>query len=313
VVFIIVFNLFGAARTQELNEVELKPSILRELEERRKDVIYEEEEMKVSRARELGIEGLEERDADEIVRIKYPKVIMVKDGYEHDPLVESIKFLDIRGEIKKEISVQDYIPESKGPARVGVSKNKKYLRINAPVEVIPGKEVLKSKIVVFNIEGDSLWGFKHKLQVLFLSPNGEYIVGVPDLEWGDAPVFMYDKNGNILKKIDKDDRGFDLDFSKDGSYFAVTIKKINRDVKTERVVDKLSADLIIYDVYGNELWRKENIAKGISSACKVRISNDNVISVITGLHEYMILYFDKEGNLIKKEQGDLELYRRFRE
>ncbi|MCK4421997.1 hypothetical protein KAW18_18145 [candidate division WOR-3 bacterium] len=323
VLFILVvigFGLFGMARMSEENREKFQVKLESIFEKAATDTIVEEivneTEMSVSEARVLGVEGLEGRESSEKVIVKYPKVIMVssKEIIERygESLIKSIKFFNEKGNLKKDIDVQGYIPEKKGPARVGVSQNGKYLRINAPVEVIPGKEVLKSRIVVFNTEGDSLWGFKHKLQNIYLSPNGEYMVGVPDLEWGDAPVFMYDKDGNILKKIEKEDQSCDISFSNDGSYFAVLVTRINYEMKTEKHGERYSADLVVVDAQGNELWRKEEIAIGYASKGRVNISNDT-ISVITGFGEYKIYHFNKDGKLLKTEQSNVEHLMNFKD
>jgi hypothetical protein len=272
------------------------------------NMIFGETEMLVSDARALGVKGLEQKRADEKIRVKYPKVVMVSDKKSIGrPKAKSLKFFDGKGKLKKEISVQEYVSERKGgPASVEIPKGGKYLAINAPIEA-DEKGIWGKNTVVFNADGDRLWGFDHGLVSVYLSPNGEYMVGQG---WESGPVIVYSKKGEILKEIDND--GFsDISFSDNGSYFAVILKGVDREMETERYVDRVYANLIVVNAQGAELWRKERIARGMAYGAEVKISND-VISVITGVGEYKMYSFDRNGKLLKTEQGDVEQLRNFK-
>lgn len=276
------------------------------------NVIYGETEMEVSKARSLGIEGLEQKRADEMVKVKYPKVVITGNNkiitkYNQN-LIESIKFFNKRGELKKEVSVQRYIPKKQSPGNVVISNNKKYLAINTPIKENE-KGTWKTNTVVFNSDGDSLWSFKHNLVAIYLPPNGEYLIGEP---WEGMSIYLYGKNGKILKKIKKDDQAGDFAFSEDGSYFALLVGRIDWEKENKRQGSHEYSDLVVIDAQGDELWREERIAKGSASPGEVKISNDTII-VMTGWNEFKVYYFDMKGNLLKTEQADLKRAREFKD
>ena len=118
----------------------------------------------------------------------------------------------------------------------------------------------------------------------------------------------------VVREIEKDDQSWDVDFSKDGSYFAVKVVTIKRKMDGARRVREYAAHLIVFGSRGNELWRKENIARGEASfASRVKISDDDIITVMTGVGEYKIYSFDKNGELVREQKGNLELLRRFKQ
>ena len=65
------------------------------------------------------------------------------------------------------------------------------------------------------------------------------------------------------------------------------------------------AHLVVLDSSGNELWRKIIAKGGASSYCPITIS-DNKITVMTGIDDYKIYVFDKQGKLLEEKQGTLE-------
>jgi hypothetical protein len=58
------------------------------------NVIFDEAEMTVTKARALGMKGLEQRRATETVKVQYPKVLVTK---------KAVKFLDKEGTVEREI------------------------------------------------------------------------------------------------------------------------------------------------------------------------------------------------------------------
>jgi hypothetical protein len=188
------------------------------------DVIFDEAEMTVEEARALGFKGLEQREATDTVVVQYPKVLMIKDeNAKHEPLVKSIKFLDEKGSVKKEVPLQRYIPDKQSPARINIAKNRQYIRINTPIKEDEHGDLVEAESVILDTAGNVLWSIKHNLSIVYLSPDGKYIVGVPTLDWSDAPIYVYNEKG-LVKEIKKNTSWWDIDFSADGSYFAVTIK-----------------------------------------------------------------------------------------
>jgi len=206
--------------------------------------------------------------------------------------------LDEKGKMKSE-----YQLKGRGEwTGVMISKNKKYLNVHTILNHITEE----AESVMLNDEGNVLWSVKHNLFGVYPSPNGKYIVGIPTIEWGDAPICVYNEKG-LVKEIKKDSRSWKLSFSKDGSWFAVTLA-----IRIEGK-EKYRADLIVFDDKGNELWRKNSIARGDAAySCPIDITDDDIITVITGGDEYKIYHFDKKGNLIKEEQGNLKMFREFK-
>jgi hypothetical protein len=129
--------------------------------------------------------------------------------------------------------------------------------------------------------------------------------------WEEGPVVVYNKDGKILSEMENNAFN-DISFSKDGGYFAVILEGIDREMKTERYADRAYADLVVVDAQGKELWKKEKIARGWASSAKVNISADTVI-VMTGGEELKVYYFNKDGKLLKTEQGDIEQLRNFKD
>ncbi|MEW6607028.1 MAG: hypothetical protein AB1414_06180 [bacterium] len=284
------------------------------------DVIFDIATMTVKEAMALGVKGLGQRKNTEIVNVKYPKVVMLKDETVSFERVKTIKFLDKYGEIKKEIDT------SNKTLWVKLSKNKEYILVEKTFypevsgnisEKVEGIEKVESEVL--NKEGKILWNVTHKLAVTYLSPNGKYIVGnfshfSPE-GWGYS-VLIYNEKG-LVKVVKNERMQPHIDFSKDGSWFAVTIGTIDWKL-SDKILEKTGRHgggrahhLIVFDEKGNELWRKENIAKGWDEILgldfpdeiwSLNISNDDIITVITwhvGTNKKIKHCFDKEGNLIE--------------
>jgi hypothetical protein len=294
--------------TVEAQTIEPKLIVEYKFDESVVDVIFGEAEMTVKEARKRGMKGLEKRKAMEIVKVQYPKVVVlgkrVKYTEDYEELHEtSINFFDKNGKKKKEIFLQQSLPDRDyGRAMVGISKNRKYLAIYTPVVTTPielrGKITdweesgyIKNDTVIMDTEGNKLWsvvlecsGNPH------ISSNGKYIV---DIDVGgelDGPSVIYNENG-MVKEIWA--LGcFAVDFSKDGSWFAVI---------TER-----RHDLIVFDEKGNELWKKRNFGEGWDSEKCLNISEDDIITIIFGMNQDIKYRFDKKGNLIEPKPKEEE-------
>lgn len=69
---------------------------------------------------------------------------------------------------------------------------------------------------------------------------------------------------------------------------------------------------MIVDKNENELWRKNDLTRGTAAHdCPISISDDDTITVITGVDEYKAYRFSKGGNLISAEKGNLDLFRTY--
>jgi len=280
------------------------------------DVIFDEAAVTVREASALGVKGLGARSPKDTVKIRYPKVVMLadeQDSIEGTSYTKSIRFLDAKGATKKEVSTLRMIPGERWSS-VTISKGRKFIGANN-VNEYSGEYVIDADFIMFDDEGRELWKMKHHLTGIIPSPSGEYALGVPDAAIGGAPISMYNAKG-LVREIRKDDRSWDVDFSKDGGYFAVKVVTIKEKTNTAtgRQMIEPAAHLIVFDSRGNELWKKENITTGPSSfACQVKISDDDIITVITGVGEYRVFTFDKNGKLLQELQEDLEALRRFKQ
>ncbi|MDO8662086.1 MAG: DUF5711 family protein [Candidatus Omnitrophota bacterium] len=274
------------------------------------DVVYDTAIMDVAAANAIGVAKLEGRLKSESIKVRYPKVVMIKDEeVKTGTHVKSLRFLNEKGKLQKEIPVQRFIPGKQNPAEIMVSKNRKYISIRSVRESDEKGGIKKADSVTLDTDGNVLWKINHQLSRTEVSTNGEYIVGEYDCD--DCPVQIFNKTG-LIGEIEKNIMGFDLDFSDDGSFFALTTTTIDWKMKTAKHGDRYAGHLHVYDSTGKELWRKDNIAKGDGSFCEVKISSDNIISAITGVDGYKLYQFDKKGNLLKEEQGNSETLRNFK-
>ncbi len=207
----------------------------------------------------------------------------------------SVKFLDENGNEKNSIGLLNTIPGNSWSS-VSKSKNQKYITINNIYNYNQKEEKIEdAKMIMLNDEGVELWSMKHNLANIIPSPNGKYVVGTLDAAFGDAPIYVFNEKG-LITKIAKDDQAWDIDFSNDGSFFALTIVTFD---KTKKGIEKCQGHLIVLNEEGNELWRRANIAMGENSFCEVNISNDNIISLTTGLTERKVYHFDNQGHTIQ--------------
>lgn len=213
---------------------------------------------------------------------------------ENEITEDAIIFYDEKGNIKQRVKLLKTIP-GKSWSNVSESKNKKYIAINnIGVYDQKGEWIENAEMIMLNSQGEELWRMKHNLANIIPSPNGKYIVGVPDAAFGGAPISMFNEKG-LIKEIAKDDRAWNVDFSKDGSFFAVTVVTYD---KIKKGSEKYQGHLIVLDEEGNELWRKKNITIGDSSFSEVNITDDDTVSLTTGLPERKVYRFDKEGDPI---------------
>lgn len=275
------------------------------------DVVYDTAIMDVAAAKALGVAKLEGRQKSESIKVRYPKVVMIKDEkVKTGTHVKSLRFLDETGKMKKEIPVQRFISGKQDPAEIIVSKNRKYISMRNVKERTEKGDVKNTESIILDADGNELWKINHQLASARVSTNGEYIVGDYD-ECDTCPVVVFNRNG-LVKEIPKGTLWFDVDFSKDGSFFAVTTETIDWKIKTSRHADRYAGHLQVYDSSGKELWRKDNLAKGVGTGCEVKISSDDVVNVITGVDDYKLYRFDKKGSLLKEEQSNLEALRNFK-
>ena len=191
----------------------------------------------------------------------------------HQITEDAVIFYDENGNIMKRIDLLKTIP-SKSWSTVRKAKNNRYLAINN-VHIYDQKaeRIEDAEMVMLSNDGEELWRMKHNLASIIPAPNGKYIVGVPDAASGDAPVNVFNEKG-LIKEIAKDDQAWSMDFSIDGSFFAVTVVTFD---KTKKGAGKYKGHLIVVDEGGNELWKIENIATGESSFSEIKISEDDVI------------------------------------
>jgi hypothetical protein len=337
----------GEKGTETANAQAIEPKLIMEykFDEPVVDVIFSEATMTVKEARALGMKGLEKKKATERVKVQYPKVIFANNTeYRKDiGLMTSIKFLDKKGKIKKEITPLQYFPDKpewvypygkpKG-LYFNLSKNRKYICINIPSPIKKedwdkyGDDCYKfapeGETIVLNTEGDILQRIKTSGDCDFVSPNGNYVIDTDVSGESAGPLVIYDENGTV-KEIPVTHIGDgELDFSKDGTWFAMVIETVDtKQLREAQKYDKAQnyevarklrkearrTHLVVFDEKGNELWRKE-VARDPWIIDTVSISEDDIITVTMwhfyGSEKGRVYHFDKKGNLIEPKSKEEE-------
>jgi RNase H-fold protein (predicted Holliday junction resolvase) len=290
------------------------------------DVIFGEETMTVKEAKALGMKGLEKRKATEKVKVQYPKVVIlgkkVKYAEDYEALhPTSIKFFNEK-EKKKEVPLQQtLLGRDYCGATVIISENRKYIAVTTPEVSEEYKkkfdweefeemfeEMCDYDTVIMDTEGNELWSVVQDNSYVYISPNGKYGINFVGGEGNIGGAVYINKDG--IKNLTPKHWDFQgVYFSNDGTWFAVTVEG-NETILTEsgKYGGYISHHyLIVFDERGNELWRKENIAEGDWNIEEVSISDDNIITVITGNYitsEKIRYYFDKKGNLIEPKSKE---------
>lgn len=247
------------------------------------EILYGEIEVSAQEARQYGLHVSENRKPSDRIKVQYPKVVITE---------SKIQFLDERSKLKSSVARTPSVPGKSGSI-VRSAKNKKYIALNNILKYNqPAERVEDGELIMLNDDGSELWKRPHNFANIIPSPNGRYILGTPDSAFGGAPISVINEKG-VIKEIKKDSRRWKIDFSKDGSYFAVTIQtRIEGD-------EKYRADLIVLSESGEELWRINSIARGTASdSCPVTITDDDLIIVTTGVPEFQEYRFDKQGNRV---------------
>ncbi len=277
------YLLTEAAKAEQTSQVDVGHY----LDENIVDVIFGEAEMYVKDAKTLGAKGLEQMVDTVMVSVRYPKVLVTKDA---------VKFLDLNGNEKKRVDFLDTIFD-KSWSRIKISKNKKYIAINNVYDYNPKGETVKdAEMIILNDEGKESWRMKHNLYSVIPSPRGDIIVGAPDPAFAGAPIFIFNEKG-LIKKIPKDGLFWNVAFSNNGNFIALTIVTFD---ETKEGIEKYLGHLIVIDDEGNELWRKEKITRAISSN-EVDITDNDVISLTTGWPERKVFLFNKHGESINQQ------------
>ncbi|MCU0606816.1 MAG: hypothetical protein MUF78_05225 [Candidatus Edwardsbacteria bacterium] len=250
------------------------------------NVIWGDTVLSLSDARRIKVKGIEDLKLPSI-DVKYPKVVFVveKKKYDSDAtqeILKAIQFIDIAGHIKKELKEN---PNDIDFGNINVSKNKKFICLTTwtrkkfmtkvrrtDTGIIEDCEAPLHESRIYNTDGILLRVIKHRNSYSYVSPNGEYIVGSGAFGVDDN-VTVYNVNG-LVAEIIKTGSSWEVDFSDDGGWFAVTVRNVDNRMlslaKTREEKDRARmADLIVMDKNGNVLWSKKNIAYGSASAVVV--------------------------------------------
>ncbi|PKM99724.1 MAG: hypothetical protein CVU78_04830 [Elusimicrobia bacterium HGW-Elusimicrobia-2] len=202
-----------------------------EFPEKMEDMIIEKKKTKtkiLKNGKEIIIEKV----------VKYPKAIIREDG---------LKFYDENGNNKKTVDFKN-ISQPGWRSRAKVSG--KYIGVSSKIggyDKEGNRRASAGNFVMIDSEGNILWKFKKHLDYFHPSPDGKYVVGVPNGEWSESPLYIYNSKGIVIKEIQKPNDGYKIDFSKNGELIALGLN----DTRTRR------GYLTLLDKNGNEKWRKE--------------------------------------------------------
>jgi len=270
------------------------------------DVIYGDGRMTVARARALGAEGLETRTVGDTVDVSYPKVVMITDpqaSTNYVTYIKAIRFLDPDGNLKKEVAIQGQrsTPEQ-GHGYIILSGNCKYLAVNSPEPVgTDPKEPVAIRSVIYDTDGNEIWRLRHWKYAFEISPDGQYLIA----DGGDCagcPVEVLTQTGSVAKikkgeTIDQGASGFQVSFAEDARFFVLVVETVDWSIRTDRFTDRLRAHVVAVDRTGHVLWRRDDIARGDAChPCRISISKNGVVTVVTAPSENKIYRFDGHGN-----------------
>ncbi|MDI6736008.1 MAG: hypothetical protein QME42_07435 [bacterium] len=201
-----------------------------------------EGEFSQTEAKTLGMKLKATKEEKKTISMCYPKVILLKKGEQgigKSPKQELL-FLDKFGKEEKRVKMEtDW-------ADVFWSKNNKYLCVYAISKSRISKE--KDKSTVFDANGNELWSFEgYPAAGYLVSPNGDYVIEMPDIDYGGGFCIVLHYANGKSKTIDLGDvvgsrpYGYYWDISENGEYFAVIIDRY----------------LILFNKEGEALWKRE--------------------------------------------------------
>ena len=208
---------------------------------------------------------------------------------------DKLIFLDESGTEIKTIPLLETVP-GESWSKVFVSKNGKYAAVNNVYKYNQKESIEDAEVVVLNWEGEEMWKAKHHFSSFMVSPNGKYLLAIPDEANGYAPISVFNAKG-IAGSIKKIDQVWEADFSNNGSFFAVAVPVSSGSATGQY---RYQFDLVVSDENGKELWRKENITSLESEFFPNVKIVDDVIVVIDNIdydpHIIKEYRFDKQGN-----------------
>ncbi|MDA7857959.1 PQQ-like beta-propeller repeat protein [bacterium] len=293
----------GQEESQNVEEAKIKPKATsmalekiweKKFDEDVKDVIFDEGEFTVERAKAMGVKGLEGRKPKEKVKINYPKVIMTKD---------SLKFLDKEGNLKKKYNIVRSVDKGK-VVKVYPSRNgKKIGMVSEKYKYFPEKDMSFVESVEFkmlNDDGEVEWEIKNANRGSILpSPDGDYAVGFYD----KGPLYFY-KDGK-KKNIENLPNRYsgDIALSRDGKFWIASVN----------VFRPRKSWLILFDNNGEEIWRRDLKA---ARSHELKFSNNGEFIVVSvtrggGWPKRMtgsLLLYDKEGQLVLEKTAPVGSY-----
>ncbi|RKZ21156.1 hypothetical protein DRQ16_03970 [bacterium] len=274
------------------------------------DVIFDTATVTVKEAKVLGVKGLEGRDEFEIVKLEYPKVVMIGDtSKKYKGLVKSIKFLNKKGEVIKEVELK--IPGE----QCILSPNKKLIGVRKTYTVgTPYQD-----LTIYDLDGEVRGKFKVKpLEGLLIADDGSFVVYGDQI--GRIPRFgsinFYDSEGLLLKEI-KD--AYPLPRAKyipdtEVVIFLVGGSKFGSYKEGDVEYPKYATEVVCYDKNGEEKWRyvlKDMQPKGFANDYftypyeMIEFTGDSLI-IIRGLswdNKKKAWVFSTDGELIKEKEG----------
>jgi hypothetical protein len=283
--------------------VEPKPVIEYNLDVDEEVVIFGEAEMTVKEARILGVKGLEQMRATEIIKIRYPKVVATKDAVHGLRIIKgTITFLNERGIITNRISVRGVMRFTENGKDKWIneecylSSNGEYVGIINTFSRIPEKTE-KTNFCLMDKNGNVLWekeSMQHEINKCIISGNGNRILMVDHISpVGEDPVrsgfYLYDRKGRQLWKQEINEDIFNVVMSKNSKYLAANIS-----VYTGVGSPPFEDYLFFYNIDEKKSWKYKVKIRGyisLSETGEVTVKND----------EY-IYTFTKDGKLKEKRR-----------
>ncbi len=273
------------------------------------DVIFDTATVTVKEAKVLGVKRLEGREELEIVKLEYPKVVMIGDtSKKYKGLVKSIKFLNKKGEVIKEVELK--IPGE----QCILSPNKKLIGVRKSYTVgTPYQD-----LTIYDLEGEVRGKFKVKpLGGLLIADDGSFVVY--GIEIGRilprGEINFYDGEGKLIKTIEGISFLHRARYLKNNLFLLLIHgEKIGSYKEGDVEYPKYATDVVCYDKNGEEKWRyvlKDMQPYGLVNMYftypyeMIEFIGDSLI-MVRGLswdNKKKAWVFSTDGKLIKEKEG----------
>jgi hypothetical protein len=215
VVLFLCIIAFSILRAEDKSVIKLVPVYEKTFQDTIVDVIFDTATVSITKAKAMGWKeeafNEEERRIGKAT-ISYPKVVIL--GEKGFPFKQKIKFLDKKGNIRREIS-------GKGATRIVFSTNGKYI-----LKALWYDTEFDSSggAIFYDNNGNVIWK-KSEGAFCAITDNGYTATGFISPEGSSYPFIIYDPLGKKIKEIGLPDwRIFDAGICANGEYFIITYR-----------------------------------------------------------------------------------------